>query len=535
MSENLNILKTEGLKAVEKNDMPHAIDCFSRALKIEPANAILHNNLANAYKQQKNDEQAKRHYQEAIRLNADYAEAHHNLATLFAKSGDYIHALEHYRAALHCAPDFTLAHYNLGLLLLSHQKIEAAKTQFKNVITLNPNHLQAHFYLGTLALDEGVLLDAEHHFKEALSINPEHTDTLVNLGVIALKRDNGQLSIDYFSKALALDEKNVDARHNLAATFIHHDRFENALTHYLILLESTPNQIEYQYNAGVAEMALGHLDKAQAHFEAILNQEPTHFSSLINLAAIHTRLDNRDMAINLLAQAHQINPDDAPCQFMLNALLGHQSKTGACTEYARNLFDNYALYYDQHLQKILNYTLPNQIARILHQLIQPCELNCTLDLGCGTGLSGVVLQEISKKLIGVDLSGKMLNQARSKNIYHELIESELVAFLHHTQNTYDLIVSADVLPYLGELETLFKALRPKLTNQGLFIFNIEISETAPWQLQKSARFSHNPQYIHALAQQHQLTIVRQDHITSRQQSGKDVSVILYVLQAHPIA
>jgi predicted TPR repeat methyltransferase len=532
MNQNSNALRNDGLEAVEKNDMKRAIDCFKRALLIEPSDATLHNNLANAYKHQKEYAPAKTHYTEAIRLNSDYAEAHNNLASLLAQSGDYPSALEHYRIAVHCAPDFTLAHYNLGLLLLRHQKIEAAKTQFKNVITLNPNHLQAHFYLGTLALNDNALLDAEHHFKEALSINPEHVDTLVNLGVIALKRDEAQLAIDYFTKALALDEKNIDARHNLAATFIHHDRFENALTHYSTLLDYAPTQIEYQYNAGVAEMALGHLNKAQTHFETILKQQPNHFSSLINLAAIYTRLDNRDTAIHLLTQAHQINPDDAPCRFMLDALLGQQPNAGACPEYARNLFDNYALYYDQHLQQTLHYTLPQHLARMLHQLIQNPPLKHTLDLGCGTGLSGVVLQELSETLIGVDISGKMLSQSRAKNIYNELIESELVAFLQETQNTYDLIVSADVLPYLGELETLFQALTPKLSNHGLFIFNIEISENEPWQLQKSARFSHHPQYIHSLAQQHQLTVVRKEHITSRQQSGEDLLVIVYALQAN---
>lgn len=532
MNQDTQALKNKGLAAVQKGDITHAIDCFLGALRMDPFDATLHNNLANAYKNQKNHSDAKTHYQEAIRLNPHYAEAHNNLANLYALLGDYQQALSHYRTAVHSAPDFTQAHYNLGLLLLSHQKKEAALTQFKNVIALNPTHLQAHFYIGALALDEGELLNAERAFKEVLNINHEYVDALINLGVIALKRDEGQLAIDYFTKALALDENNINARNNLAATFMHHDRFENALIHYRALLKFDANHVEYQYNAGVAEMALGHLDEAQAHFEAIINQQPQHFASLVNLAAIHARLDDRATAIQLLTQAHQLDPRDTSCKFMLDALLGNKASTHACPEYARNLFDNYALYYDQHLQQTLHYTLPQQIGHILHQKIPSLTIKNTLDLGCGTGLSGIALREMSNKLIGVDISTKMLAQARAKDIYDELVESELITFLENTKESYNLIVSADVIPYLGELETLFQALRPKLACLGLFVFNIEISEQDPWQLQKSARFNHHPNYIQTLATEYDLTIIHKEYLTSRQQSGEDLPVILYVLQAN---
>lgn len=531
MNQDTQGLKNQGLAAAQKGNITHAIECFLSALRITPLDATLHNNLATAYKSQKNYLEAQTHYEEAIRLNPNYAEAHNNLANLFALLEDYPHALSHYRHAVHSAPDFTQAHYNLGLLLLNHQKKAAAHTQFKNVIALNPTHLQAHFYLGALALDAGKLLDAEQAFKEVLTLNSEHVDALINLGVIALKRDEGQIAINYFTKALALDEKNIDARNNLAATFMHHDRFENALIHYRALLEFDSTHIEYQYNAGVAEMALGHLNEAQSLFENIINQHPHHFAALVNLAAIHARLDARDTAIGLLTKAHLINPEDASCKFMLDALLDNKSSAHACPEYAKNLFDNYALYYDQHLQKTLHYTLPQQIARILHEKIPSLSVKHTLDLGCGTGLSGIILREISERLVGVDISTKMLAQASAKAIYDELVESELISFLQNTTEVYDLIVSADVIPYLGELATLFQALRAKLSSLGLFVFNIEISEQGPWQLQKSARFNHHPNYIETLASEYGLIVIHKQCLTSRQQSGEDLSVLLYVLQA----
>jgi predicted TPR repeat methyltransferase len=527
----MEILRLEGLAFAESGEMDAAIGCFSSALDINALDAALHNNLANAYKQKREFDLAIRHYEQALLLDPQYAQAHNNFASLLVQLGEHQRALQHFQQAVHTAPDFAVAHHNLGLLLLRIKEPDAAKRQFNNVIALNPHYLQAHFYLGVLALNADELDDAEKAFQHVLSVDKEHMDTLNNLGVIALKREQGQLAIDYFTKSLALDPNNWEARNNLAATFIHYDRFENALTHYAELLDHAPNEPEYLYNAGVAEMALGHLEKAKKYFQTILTQQAHHFAALTNLAAIQVRLGYRQQAITLLHQAHAANPDDTSCQFMLNALTGRTDTALACPDYARNLFDNYALYYDKHMQSTLHYSIPQHIARALHQhLKHSAPIARALDLGCGTGLSGVVLRELSTHLTGVDLSSKMLNQAKQKGIYDALTESEALAFLNQNTEPYDLIVAADVLPYLGDLKNLFQAVHAQLSPSGLWIFSVEISEQAPWQLQSSARFSHHPDYLRALSEQQHFNILHQERLIARKQDGHDLSVLLYVMQ-----
>ena len=528
----VNILRWKGLAFAESGHLDEAIRYFLDALLHSKADANLHNNLANAYNYKHAFDLAINHYEQAVLINPNYAQAHNNLASLLTRLGDYPRALQHYKQALHAAPDFALAHYNLGLLLLKKQDRFAAKTQFNNVVTLNPDHVQAHFYLGVLALDEGALDEAEQAFQRVLTQNNEHTDALINLGVIALKRQHDQQAITYFTQALAYDQTHIDARNNLAATFMHHDRFENALTHYAPLLEHDPNNPEYLYNAGVAEMALGHLQTAKTHFETLLIHQPQHFAALTNLAAIHVRLNEHPHAIRLLTQAHHANPNDASCQFMLNALTKRTDVHEACPDYTRNLFDNYAIYYDQHMQQTLHYSIPQHIGRALHQQHDKhMPMARTLDLGCGTGLSGIVLRELSVHLTGIDLSTKMLRHAKEKALYDLLLEAELLTFLQQDTQTYDLVVAADVLPYFGELNTLFQAVRQRLINHGLFIFTIEIGEHADWQLQESARFNHHPDYILTLAKQHQLTIKHQERIIARLQKDQDLRVLLYVIQA----
>ncbi len=525
--KHLNTLHFLGLTYAQLGDMDNAILYLLQALSLSPDNASLLNNLANAYKKLHQLDKAIEYYQHAIALQPNYAQAHNNLGTVYALKKNYAQALLHYTRAVHAEPDFSAAHFNLGLLLLQNNQLDAAKTQFNNVISLNPFHTEALFYLGVLHLEKNALVEAEQAFQNVLEQDSKQIEALSNLGVIALKRHQNQLAIDYFSKALALDNENVEARNNLAATFMHHDRFENALMHYDVLLQKEPDNIEYLYNSGVAQMALGHLNEAIILFDHILELEHNHTSSLNNLAAIFIKLEQRDKAKEYLERALAINPQDIISAHMFHALTGgEQAKT--TPEYAHNLFNNYALYYDQHMKGTLNYAIPQHVARVVHQLELPANTH-TLDLGCGTGLTGIVLRELSKHLTGVDIAEKMLVQAKEKEVYDNLVKAEINQFLEHNKAFYDLIVAADVLPYFGELDALFHSICHHLKPKGYFIFTTEISLTTPWSLETSARFSHHPDYIKKLAEQNQFRFVRQEKIPARIQNENILEVMLYVL------
>lgn len=516
-----------GLAYAQTGEIEQAIYFLQKAQTIQPQAPIL-NNLANAYKQNKQITKAIEYYLQAIELNPNYAQAHNNVANLYAMQNQYDEALRHYIKATHASPDFIQAHFNLGLLLLKNNQLEAAKMQFNNVLTLNPSAIEALFYLGIIYLDAQTLDAAEQAFKEVLELNEEHVQALVNLGVIALKNKQDQRAIDYFTKALAIDNEELDARNNLAATFMHHDRFENALMHYDVLLQKMPNNEEYLYNSGVAQMALGHLNEAIVLFEQLVKHHPQHTPALNNLAAVHIKLDNKDKAKSYLEQTLAINPEDKISQHLLHAISGVK-KSERVPEYAKNLFNNYALYYDQHMQGTLNYSIPTHIGRVLHEL-SVFSGQKTLDLGCGTGLSGTILRECSNQLIGIDIAEKMIVHAQKKGLYDTLIQQDIIDFLQHDTQYYDLIVAADVLPYFGDLNELITLISQHLNPQAYFIATSEVNKEELWQLEYSARFSHHPEYIATLATQNGLTIISQEIVPGRLQNQKPLELMLYVLQ-----
>ena len=48
------------------------------------------------------------------------------------------------------------------------------------------------------------------------------------------------------------------------------------------------------------------------------------------------------------------------------------------------------------------------------------------DAGCGTGLAGVAFRSLVRDLVGADLSSKMVDMARSRDIYDDVQTGDLV-------------------------------------------------------------------------------------------------------------
>ncbi len=185
--------------------------------------------------------------------------------------------------------------------------------------------------------------------------------------------------------------------------------------------------------------------------------------------------------------------------------------------YVRHLFDQFAADYDTRMRGRLGYAAPGILRDLAGLLVDPAARFDILDLGCGTGLSGVAFKPLAKSLVGVDLSPKMLMQARALKIYDTLLEGDVETL--NIMSTFDIVVAADVLVYLGDLTKVFAVARGRLKPDGLWLFTTEKGETEGFGLGEKRRYRHSETYLRGLAETHGFNVASLIECVTRYEAG----------------
>ena len=153
-----------------------------------------------------------------------------------------------------------------------------------------------------------------------------------------------------------------------------------------------------------------------------------------------------------------------------------------------------------------------------------------LDLGCGTGLAGQAFRDVAGYLTGVDLSARMIEEARRKGVYDDLAVGELVAFLTAGTSAYDLVLAADVLVYIGNLEPLFAAVRARTATGGLLLISVERLDEGHFRLGPAGRYAHAETYIAGLAAVHGFDVLAAERTELRRDQQQAVEGLAFALR-----
>jgi predicted TPR repeat methyltransferase len=208
--------------------------------------------------------------------------------------------------------------------------------------------------------------------------------------------------------------------------------------------------------------------------------------------------------------------------------------------YLESHFDGFASIFDQHLKVKLSYRGPELLLEAVKELGPAAPLD-VLDLGCGTGLVGELFKPMARRLVGMDLSAGMLERARARGIYDQLIHDDLASGLHQLAEegggsaAFDLALAADVFIYFGDLGTVFSGVGKVLRTGGMLALLTESAETdnAPWsgpdwRLLTTRRYAHSRPHLERLCRENGLEAVLARRVEARQEKDQPVMCWLMV-------
>ncbi|OGI09975.1 MAG: hypothetical protein A2Y40_02095 [Candidatus Margulisbacteria bacterium GWF2_35_9] len=372
------------------------------------------------------------------------------------------------------------------------QKYDQAKKIYQEILKIYPKQSDVIHLLGLIEKQSGNMPRAIQLINDAIKINPRNPVYFYNLGNTYKENNDKQQAIDAYKKVIELEPKYFEAYSNMGLIFQNMGDLDNAVNHYLKALEINPNAIKVLNNLGCVYIKQCRYEEAKAKIEKLL----------------------------------ELDPRDDSAKHMFAALNGDTPQK-ATAKYVADLFDEYASYFEKDLLNKLEYKTP----ALIREYLPKNKKYKIMDLGCGTGLVGETLADITGIIDGIDLSPKMIEEAKKKKIYNKLWVGDIVEILNDSKNNYNLIIAADVFVYIGNLKHMFRVVHEKLDKDGLFVFSIEnLISSNKYELRLSGRYAHSIDYIQSLATDFGFDIENQNLVDLRKEKNKKIEGVLFVLK-----
>lgn len=439
-------------------------------------------------------------YRAVLATHPDHPDATHFLGYALHQAGQTDEALPLLEASVKKAPRNAVYRNNYGGVLRLVGQLEEARTQFTQAISIQPHLAPAYYNLGLVHQQMQKPEDAASAYRQATTLNPKYADAWLRLGAVLKLTGQHKEAVEAFQKGLQLkpdDFAGILAIGQIASRI---KQYPAAREHFERALKLKPDSIEALNGLAWAQSAMGEHNEACALVqEKVLPVAGKDIATLLNYAAILDAAGRQSDAADTYQRVLDIQPDHEVARYQLAAMRGETIPTPP-RSYVAELFGQYAESFDAHMQS-LHCNIPKLVADAVGE-VAPGRRFVAMDLGCGTGLSGVQLAPRITAMDGVDLSPEMLTKARAREIYRDLYCGELDAVLEQRAGQYDLIASADVFIYVGDLASVFPAAFAALKPGGLFAFSVESLEGDSFQLRPSRRYAHSLAYIRKLAADH---------------------------------
>ncbi len=488
-----------------KKEYEKALEIYTILSKNEPKNEEYIVNCGNCYDALGNKNTALECYEKALKINRNSESALLNISTINYELGNYIDSAKGAEKVLKINPENIAALQNLGNISYCNGDYEKALQYYKNMYKYNPRSYIAMINMANTYYAIGKYVLALDYAKKSLERHPSSAFANAIAGNSLYELGKYQKAIDYYLRAAELDENNVDVLNSLSDSYRAVNDWENCVL------------FAWRY----IKRKNGESTDASLNFGYLLYECYAE--------------SNQDLAQKYAVKWLKRFPEDKIAIHMGNAIADGKKLDSSSPEFIKAMFDTFSSGFDSTLQS-LDYQAPALIDEALSKFLKPSVFRKyhILDFGCGTGLCGVYLKKYAsyKGLIGVDLSEKMLAEAKKKNIYSHLVCDDICHYLETSSYLFQVICAADVLTYFGDLTKVFVRTSKSLVQGGLFVFTVSENDynDSDYFMAPSGRFVHSLNYVERALKSSGLKILSQEQHILRNEAEKAVYGYVIVAQ-----
>lgn len=363
--EHLN----QGNALVSQCKYHEALHHFKEALRLKSDEPSVHFKIGRIFLQMDNIDYAVKAFRISLSLNSNQVEAYYELARAYQQIPDVQQAHQALDQALQLVPTheeslklkiklLEQAQEHRQALPLLQKLIETSRsplkyrdlladfhlklghlqeviTELQSLITLDPAN-QARYLgkIGQAYFDQGQYSTAIEAFKQVIQetninqdpayfsiIKSQLAAALCNEGVKRYELGDFNGAIEHYREALLYDDANADIHYNLGKALIQIQETTQAIRHFEAAIRLSPEDASCYYELAVLQDEKGMISEALSNYQKVLRLEPGNAQAFFGMGTLHGVEGNLEKAIQYLSDAIRISPGFVDAYYNLGVAL----------------------------------------------------------------------------------------------------------------------------------------------------------------------------------------------------------------------
>jgi tetratricopeptide (TPR) repeat protein len=221
-----------GVIASQTLNPARAVELISKAIQIDPGNAVAYSNRGIALQKLERWDAALCDYDQAIAIQPDLALAHCNRGNVLKELEEWDAAIASYDRAIAIDPRLAEAHSNRGAALQMRNRCAEALLSLDRALEIRPDYPDAHCNRGNVLEELGQWDAALASYDRAIALQPDHADAYGNRGLLLQHMNCLDAALESFDRAIAHRPDDARNRVNRAMARLVTGDFENGWAEY---------------------------------------------------------------------------------------------------------------------------------------------------------------------------------------------------------------------------------------------------------------------------------------------------------------
>ena len=290
------------------NKPAEAIPDFEKVLKYDPDSHIGWFAKGNIEINQNQYDEAINSYTKAKELCPDFDRAYANCGIAYYYKGNLDKAIAEYTEAIRLEPNDAVVYTNRAIAYYDKGDYNVAIIDCNKALNINPQWVSAYHTRGNAYHAKKDMNKAIADYDEAIRINPKDTKTYNNRGGVYRERNEFDKAIADYSQAIKLDPKYTKAYNNRGNAYCEKGELDKAIADHTEAIRLSPKYADAYNNRGNAYKKKGELDRAITDYNEAIRLDPKYPYAYCNRGGIYYARREFDIAISNYDEAIRLDP-----------------------------------------------------------------------------------------------------------------------------------------------------------------------------------------------------------------------------------